>query len=190
MAVATAVAVPLGLLMGSSRRGYLAAATTIELLRPIPSVALIPLAILMLGRGIDMKVALVAYASTWPILFNTIYGVRAVDPLARETARSLGYSPREVLWGVSLRSASPFIYTGIRVAAAIALIVAVSAELIAGGSRGIGVWMLEMSQTGTPREYVYAATVVAGLLGVALDAVLVRGERRLFFWHPRVRGER
>jgi NitT/TauT family transport system permease protein len=92
-----------------------------------------------------------------------------------------------VIWRVSLRSASPFIYTGIRIGAAIALIVAVSTELIAGGSDGIGTWMLVRSQSGTAREFVYAGTVVAGLLGLAINAVLVLGERRLFFWHQRMR---
>jgi NitT/TauT family transport system permease protein len=187
LGIAIAVAVPLGLIMGSSRRGYLATATTIEFLRPIPSVALIPLAILVFGRDLDMKVALIVYASSWPILFNTIYGIREVDPVARETARVFGFGRIAVLVRVSLRSASPFIYTGIRVAAAIALILAISSELIAGGTAGIGTWMLIQSQSGTQREYVYAGIVVTGLLGLAINWVLMLGERRLFFWHQRVR---
>jgi NitT/TauT family transport system permease protein len=189
LALAIAVAVPLGLVMGSSRRGYLATATTIEFLRPIPSVALIPLAILLFGRDLDMKVALIVYAASWPILFNTIYGIREVDPIARETARVFGFGRLAVLLRVSLRSASPFIYTGIRVAAAIALILAISSELIAGGSAGIGTWMLVQAQSGTQREYVYAGIMVTGLLGLAINSLLVVGERRLFFWHQRMRTE-
>ena len=98
--------------------------------RPIPSVALIPLAILLLGRGIDMRVALVAYASAWPILFNTITGVREVDPQARDTARAYGFNAGEVLARVTLPAAAPFIATGVRISAGIALILAVSTELI------------------------------------------------------------
>ena len=187
--VAVLLAVPLGMVMGSSRRGYLATSTAIEFLRPIPSVALIPLAILVFGRDLDMKVALIVYASSWPILFNTIYGFREVDPVARETARAFGFGRLAVLLRVSLRSAAPFIFTGIRIAAGIALILAISSELIAGGSGGIGTWMLVQSQSGTQREYVYAGIVVTGLLGLAINSVLVAGERRLFFWHQRVRGE-
>jgi NitT/TauT family transport system permease protein len=190
MAVATAIAIPLGLVLGSSWRSYLAATTAIEFLRPIPSVALIPLVILLRGRGLDMKVILIAYASVWPILFNTIYGMREVDPLAKETAGAYGLGRLAILWTISLRSASPFIYTGIRISAAIALILAISAELIAGGGPGIGTWMIANSETGVPRELLYAGIVVTGLLGLAINAVLVAGERRLFAWHQRVRAAR
>ena len=186
--LATAIAVPIGVVLGSSWRGYLASTTAIELLRPIPSVALIPLAILLLGRGLDMRVALVAYASLWPILLNTVYGVRDVDPVARDTARAFGFGGLATLWRVSLPSAAPFVYTGARIAAAVALIVTVSAELVAGGSSpGIGTWMLERSQPGVDRELMYAGIVVAGLLGIGIDALMVAGERRLFGWHQRVR---
>lgn len=187
LAIAGAIAVPIGVALGSSWRSYQASTAAIEFLRPIPSVALIPLVVLLLGRGLDMKVVLVAYASVWPILFNTIYGVREVDPLARDTGRVFGLGRTAVLWRIALPAASPFIATGVRVSAAIALILAISAELIAGGSQGLGVWMLASSQTGVPRELLYAGIVVAGLLGLALNALLATGERRLFAWHPRVR---
>jgi NitT/TauT family transport system permease protein len=190
MVAAIGIAVPLGLLLGSSRRTYLAATAAIELLRPIPSVALIPLVILLLGRGLDMKVTLIAYASVWPILFNTIYGMREVDPVARDTARAFGLGGAAILWRVALPTASPFIYTGIRIAAGIALILAISAELIAGGSPGIGTWMIANSETGVPRELLYGAIVVTGLIGLAINALLVAGERRLFGWHQRVRASR
>jgi NitT/TauT family transport system permease protein len=189
MLLAIVIAVPLGLVLGSSRRSWLASTAAIEFLRPIPSVALIPLAIIMLGTGPSMKTWLIVYAASWPILFNTIYGVHEVDPIARDTARAFGYRRAEVLWQVSLRSAAPFIYTGIRIAAAIALIVAVSTELIAGGANGIGTWMYLRSEGGGPREYVYAGTIFAGLLGLLINSALVLGERRLFFWHQRVRSE-
>jgi NitT/TauT family transport system permease protein len=187
LAIAMAVAIPLGVVLGSSRRSYLASITAIEFLRPIPSVALIPLAILLLGRGLEMKASLVVYASMWPVLFNTIYGMREVDPVAKDTARVFGYGPLAVLWKVSLPSAAPFIYTGIRVAAAIALILVISTELIAGGSAGVGTWMLAMSQTGVDRRYLFAGIVVTGLIGLLINVVLVALEGRLFAWHQRVR---
>ena len=187
MLIAALVGVSLGVVLGSSRRSYAAAITAIEFLRPIPSVALIPLAIVLLGRGLDMKVMLVAYASLWPILFNAIYGIREVDPVALDTARVFGFRRRDVLRRVSLPSAAPFIYTGLRISAGIALIVAISTELIAGGSHGIGVWMLTRSEVGVPREFALAGLVVAGLLGLGINAGMVAGERRLFAWHHRVR---
>lgn len=190
MLVAMAIAIPLGLVLGSSHRTYLASTTAIELLRPIPSVALIPLVILLLGRGLDMRVVVIAFAAVWPILFNTIYGIRGVDPMATDTARAYGLGRASILWNVSLRAASPFIYTGIRLSAAIALILAVSTELIAGGGRGIGTWMIANSETGVPRELLYAGIVVTGLIGLLMNTLLVAGERRWFRWDHRVRGAR
>lgn len=187
MLVASVIGISIGMLLGSSSRSYLASTAAIELIRPIPSVALIPLVILLRGRGLDMKVILIAYASLWPILLNTIYGMREVDPVATDTARAYGLGRRAILWRVALPSASPFISTGIRISAAIALIVSISTELIAGGGLGIGTWMIARSGAGVPRELLYAAIVVSGLLGLVVNAVLVAGERRLFGWHPRIR---
>ena len=190
LGLAATIAVPLGVILGSSWRSYLASTAAIEFLRPIPSVALVPLAILLLGRGLDMRVLLIGYASVWPILFNTIYGVREVDPLAQDTGRAFGLGRAAVLWRIVLPAASPIIATGVRVSAAIALILAISVELIAGGGQGLGIWMLANSQTGVPRELLYAGIVVAGLLGLAINALLASGERRLFAWHPRIRAAR
>jgi NitT/TauT family transport system permease protein len=187
LALAALIAVPAGLALGASRRGHTAASAVIELLRPIPSVALIPLVILALGRGLDMKVALVTYAATWPILVNTLAGVHGVDRVTIETGRVYGLPDRDLLRRVLLPAAAPFAYTGVRISAAIALVAAVGAELLAGGGTGIGTWMLSVSQAGVPRDVLYAGIVVTGLLGLAIDVTLVAGERRLFAWHPRVR---
>jgi NitT/TauT family transport system permease protein len=188
LAIATMVAVPLGAALGSSRPLRIAGLSVVELLRPIPSVALVPIAILLLGRGLDMKVAVVAYASTWPILLNTITGMREVDPLARETARVYGLGRLATVRLVALPTAAPFAFTGLRISAAIALVVAVSAELIAGGGTGIGTWMLTVSQAGVPRELLYAGILIAGCIGLAINAVLVAADRRLFAWHHARRG--
>lgn len=186
LALAAAIAIPLGLAAGSVAAVRPAITALVELLRPIPSVALIPAAILLLGRGLDMKVALVVYASVWPILINAIYGVGEVEPLSRETARAFGFGRLGTLWRVSLPAALPFVYTGLRIAAGFALIVAISTELLAGGG-GIGGWMLERSQPGVPREHLYAAIVLTGLLGLAINAILRLGEARLFPWRPQAR---
>jgi NitT/TauT family transport system permease protein len=176
------IAVPLGLLLGLSPTLHKAVSTPLEFLRPIPSVALIPLAILLWGRDTDMKVALVVYACIWPILFNTIYGFRSVDPVATDTARVLGLGRFKIAGRVNLRAASPFVYTGVKIAASIAVILAVSAELLAGGKNGIGVMMLEASAIGDQRR-VYALTVVTGLIGLTLNIVFRATERRAFPWN-------
>jgi NitT/TauT family transport system permease protein len=181
LGLATLAAVPLGVFLGTSRRAYRATHALIEFLRPIPSVALIPLAILLFGEGLQMKVALIVYGSTWPILFNAVYGMHAVDPLAKDTARSFGYPRRSILVHVAFPSAAPFIWTGIRVAAAIALILAISAELLAGGILGIGTY-IKTVQSGARYDLVYAGTIVTGILGFLVNWAFVRGERRLFRW--------
>jgi NitT/TauT family transport system permease protein len=181
------VAVPAGLILGLSPVIHKATSTILEFLRPIPSVALIPLAILLYGRGTEMKVALVVYACVWPILFNTIYGIRTVDPVATDTARVFGLGKVKTAIRVHLRSAAPFVYTGVKIAASIAVILAVSAELLAGGSEGIGILMLEASSVGN-QSRVYALTIVTGLIGLALNLVFGGAERRIFPWIDREDG--
>lgn len=181
LGLATLVAVPLGLVLGLGPLAYRAAIVVIEFLRPIPSVALIPLAILVYGRGTSMKVALVVYACAWPLLFNTIYGMRAVDQVAADSARVFGLPRRAVARRVYLPSASPFVFAGFKIAASIAIILAVSAELLAGGSGGIGITMLNAASVGDQRT-VYAVTVITGLLGLVLLGVLGLVERRVFAW--------
>lgn len=177
------IAVPLGLLLGSVPPIEAAVRPVIEFLRPIPSVALIPLASFVFTERLDMKIAMIAYASTWPILINTMYGLKDVDPVAKETLRSFGFGKLAVLWRVSLPSTAPFIATGIRVAAAIALILAVSTELLSGGSSGIGTFIILAESSPDGVALTVAATVWAGVLGLVTNLVFVGAERRLFRWH-------
>jgi NitT/TauT family transport system permease protein len=188
LGLAVLVAVPVGVLLGTSERAYKATHALVEFLRPIPSVALIPLAILLFGQGLEMKAALVLYGSTWPILYNAIYGMHSVDPVARDTARSFGLNRLAVLVRVAVPSAAPFVWTGIRVASAVALILAISAELLSGGTEGIGVYMLSVQQSGR-QDLVYAATIVTGILGFLVNWALVAVERRRFGWQPALREE-
>jgi NitT/TauT family transport system permease protein len=183
LSLSVLVAVPVGLILGLSPIVQKATSTILEFLRPIPSVALIPLAIVLYGRGTEMKVALAIYACVWPILFNTIYGIRTVDPVAADTARVLGLGRVKTATRVHLRSASPFVYTGVKIAASIAVILVVSAELLAGGAAGtgIGILMLEASSIGDqPR--VYALTIVTGLIGLLINLGFAGVERRIFPW--------
>lgn len=91
LGLACVIAVPLGLLLGSVPLVDSAVRAIVEVLRPLPSVALIPLVSLLLGSGTGTEVALIAYACVWPILFNTVYGLGETDPLAKETLRAFGF---------------------------------------------------------------------------------------------------
>jgi NitT/TauT family transport system permease protein len=181
LAVATLVAVPLGLVLGLSTWAYTASITIVELLRPIPSVALIPLAILVFGRGTDMKVALIVYACLWPILFNTIYGMHHVDRVGADTARVFGMGRVETVLRVHLRAASPFIFTGVKIAASVALILAVSAEVVAGGTSGLGI-ELQLARELGDLKLSYAFTIVTGLAGLTMHFFFEFAERRMFSW--------
>ncbi|MCI3930738.1 ABC transporter permease [Streptomyces sp. AN091965] len=180
LTLAVALAVPAGLLLGSLPRLDAASLAVVELARPVPSVALIPLAILVFAEPVRVERSLVCYAALWPILLNTLYGLRDVDPVAKETLRSFGFGPLSVLWRVSLPSAGPFVLTGVRIAASVGLIVAVSAELRAGGDSGLGVYLLQTQSGGGRPDLMVAGAVWAGALGVVANGVLVAVGRGLF----------
>ncbi|OQD56212.1 ABC transporter permease [Streptomyces phaeoluteigriseus] len=164
-----------------------ATASTIEFLRPIPSVALIPLAVLLYGTELRSVLLLVVYASFWQVLIQVLYGVQDVDPVAEETARSYGLGPwarvRHVLWPTAL----PYVMTGVRLAAAVALILAVTAELVIGAP-GLGS-RIAVAQTSQAVPEMYALIVVAGLLGLLINVGARTVERRALAWHQSVRGE-
>jgi NitT/TauT family transport system permease protein len=182
LALAILISVPLGMLIGTSELAYKAISPLIEFMRPIPSVALIPLAILLWGQGFAMKVILVAYATAWPILFNTVYGVHDVDPIAVDTARCFGLRPTAVLRRISLPSAAPFIFTGVRISASIGLIVVVGAELLASADTGIGSYILFVSANGGQMDSVLAGAAIAGIVGALINTTLAAIDRRAFGW--------
>jgi ABC-type nitrate/sulfonate/bicarbonate transport system permease component len=182
LGIAAVLAIPLGIVIGSSRLLYRALRGLIEFLRPIPSVALIPLAILVYGTGLQSKVFLAAFASFWQLLVQTLYGVQDVDPVATDTARSFGYSRPQRLLRVTLPSAVPYIATGLRIASAVSLILTVTAELVIGAA-GLG-RSINLARQGGDEQQMYALIIATGVLGLLLNTVFVRAERRLLHWHP------
>jgi ABC-type nitrate/sulfonate/bicarbonate transport system permease component len=182
LAIAAALAIPLGILIGSSAVAYRALRFVIEFLRPIPSVALVPLAVLIYGVGLESKVFLAAFASFWPLFVQTLYGVRDVDPVATDTARSFGLGRFERLWRIKLPSAVPYIATGLRISSAVALILAVTAEIVIG-SAGLG-REINVARSSGAIELMYALIITTGLLGWLLNLLTTRAERRVLHWHP------
>ena len=182
LGIAAALGIPLGLIIGSSRLLYRAMRGLIEFLRPIPSVALIPLAILIYGTGMQSKVFLAAFASFWQILVASLYGVQDVDPVATDTARSFGFSRRQRMLRVTLPSAIPYIATGLRIASAVSLILTVTAELVIGAA-GLG-RSINLARSGGNEELMYALILATGILGLLLNEIFVRIEKRVLHWHP------
>lgn len=183
--LATVIGVPLGLLLGTLPGVRFATRAVVEFLRPVPSVALILLVSLVLGSGLRMTLTLITYGCLWPIMYNTIAGLDDVDPVARETLRAFGFGRLAVMWFVSLRSAAPFIATGIRIASSVALILDIGAGYVIGRINGAGIGaFIADATTGTANiPVILAATVWAGVLGLILNALLLRLERRLLPWH-------
>jgi ABC-type nitrate/sulfonate/bicarbonate transport system permease component len=185
--VATLVAVPLGVAIGSWEIAHRMAHFLLEFLRPIPPVALIPAAVLIFGSNLDMKVFLVGFGAFWPVLLQTIYGVHDVDLTVRDTGRCYGLGRAALLTRITLPSALPHIATGLRIASAIGLILAITAEIVVGVP-GIGVEITDAQSAGGAEDLMYAWILAAGLLGWALNGALRAVERRFLHWHPSVRG--
>ncbi|HEX6497916.1 MAG TPA: ABC transporter permease [Micromonosporaceae bacterium] len=187
LAIAVVLGVVVGFVVGTvpPLREY--TASTIEFLRPIPSVALIPLAVLLFGTDLRSVLLLVVYASFWQVLIQVLYGVQDVDPVARDTARTFGLGGwaqiRHVVWPTAL----PYVLTGIRLAAAVALILAITAELVIGAP-GLGN-AIGTAQSSGAIPAMYALVIVTGLLGVAVNVAARLIERRLLSWHQSVRRE-
>lgn len=182
LGISIAIAVPLGLLLGSVPGVRVATRAIIEFLRPIPSVALIPLAIVLVGSGPETKITLAVYASVWPILFNTIYALDEIDPVMVDTARSFGLGPVRRMFTVALPHAAPFVLTGIRMSATVALILVVSTEFLAGGASGLGSFVLEASTGAGRMDLVLAGTLVAGIIGYLINEALEYVHKRGLRW--------
>jgi ABC-type nitrate/sulfonate/bicarbonate transport system permease component len=178
--LAAAIAVTLGVILGYFRFAYSLVEMLIEFLRPMPSVAIIPVAILLLGIGDGMIVAVTVYASTWPILINTIDGVRHIERTLIDTGRTFGLARRHILWQIVLPAASPYIVTGLRVSLSIALILVTTAEMIAG-SRGLGFFILDEERS-LQSSNMYAGIILVALLGYLLNHLFVTLEKRAMQW--------
>ncbi|PWG12271.1 ABC transporter permease [Streptomyces sp. V2] len=181
LAIAVVAGAVVGVIIGSVPLLRAATASTIEFLRPIPSVALIPVAVLLYGTDLRSKLLLVVYASFWQMLVQVLAGLHDVDPVARDTARSYRLNAweriRYVLWPTAL----PYVMTGVRLAATVALVLAVTAELVIG-SPGLG-QELAVAQTSGAVPRVYALVLTTGLVGVAVNLAARAVERRVLHWH-------
>jgi NitT/TauT family transport system permease protein len=185
LAITIVIGVPVGVLLGSVPGVRVATRAVVEFLRPIPSVALILLVSLWLGPGLRMSVTLIVYGAIWPVLYNTMAGLDDVDPVAKETNRAFGFSALDTIRMVSLPSAAPFIATGIRLASSVAIILDIGAGYITGriNGPGLGAFIADYSSGAGNLPIILAATIWAGILGLALDRAIVWAEHRLLRWN-------
>ncbi|MES2318290.1 MAG: ABC transporter permease [Pseudomonadota bacterium] len=180
-AIGAGLALPLGLAMGANQRMYTWFNPLLQLLRPIPPIAYIPLAILWFGLGNPPAVFLIALGAFFPVLMNTIAGVRQVDGIYLRAARNLGASGSTMFLRVILPAAVPYILAGVRIGIGTAFIVVIVSEMIAVNN-GLGFRILEA------REYFWSDKIMAGMitigmLGLAIDVAMNRLNNYLLRWH-------
>jgi len=182
LGLATVLAVPLGIALGSNDFAASAFRVPIEFMRPIPSAALIPLLLLTLGTNLKSEIFLASFGAFWPLLVQTMYGVRDVDPLAHDTARSFGVGRLERLYRITLPSSLPYIATGLRISSTVSLILAFTAELFMG-IPGLG-QEVNFAESYGLNDQLYALALATGFLGVAIHFAVTAAERRVLRWHP------
>lgn len=183
LVIASVLALVIGAALAFNEFAFKSAASVIELFKAIPAIAILPLVTLVLGSTMDMKVFLVSFGIFWPLVIQVIYGVRSMDPTVLDTAKALGVRGIRRFFVVTIPSAAPYVATGLRIASASALILAVVAELI-GGADGIGRQIL-MAQNGGASAYprMYAYILMSGFLGLLLTGAFFLVERKAMHWH-------
>ncbi|WP_336630375.1 MULTISPECIES: ABC transporter permease [unclassified Microbacterium] len=185
LAIAVVGGFVLGLLIGLIPGARAFTHSTIEFLRPIPSVALVPAVILLVGGGFQSGLILITYAALWPMLLQTLAGLDDVDPVARETARSFRFGRWMTVTDLVLPSVLPHLFTGFRISASIALVLAVTSEMVIG-TFGLGQG-IALAQSAADTTKMYGLVIVAGLLGVAVNLGTRTLEKRALRWHATVR---
>jgi len=153
----------------------------LEFLRAVPPPVLVPVIMLFAGIGDTMKIVVIASGCVWPILLNTVEGVRAVDPVMLETARSYGITGPSRLRNLVLRSASPQIFAGLRQALSIGIILMVISEMFAA-SNGLGFTIVQFQRSFAIPE-MWSGIVVLGLLGVTMSFIFQWAERNILRWY-------
>jgi ABC-type nitrate/sulfonate/bicarbonate transport system permease component len=179
--LAVLIAVPVGILMGRSKFIYNLLEPLVEMLRPMPSAAIIPVAILFLGIYTKMKLAVIMYGSLWPILIDTLHGVRGIDPILIDTGRTFNLNRKQFLTKIVVPAASPNIVTGMRVSLAIALILTITVEMIAG-SDGLGFYIIDCERSFHFPE-MYSGIFVLGLLGYLINYIFLTIEGKVMRWY-------
>lgn len=184
-AIAGVVGIGLGVALGRSARLEAVFNPLIRFAIAIPPPALLPFAIVLIGIGDGMSIFLIAFGTLWPILLNTIDGVRQIDPLVVKTSRALHLPRRRFLTSVVIPAASPQIMAGIRVSLATGLILMIISELYAA-TEGIG-FVIVTAQRSFLVLDMWAGIVLLALIGLVLNAIYVRVERRILRWHHGLR---
>jgi ABC-type nitrate/sulfonate/bicarbonate transport system permease component len=179
--LAAAIFIPLGVLMGLSQRVHRALEVIVEMVRPVPPPVMIPVALLFFGLEDEMKIFVIFFSCAWPILLNTIDGVRNIDWVLLNTAKTFRLSRGQTIRRIILPAASPQIMTGLRVSLPIMLILVVISEMV-GSTDGIGYFILDAQRRFRVAQ-MYAGMLALAILGYTLNQLFNLLQRRLLSWH-------
>lgn len=179
--LALAWGIAIGVWLGLVPLARRAADPIVDFFRAMPQVALVPVAIVFLGIGDSMKIAIIAFGSVWPVLLNTVDGVRGVDPNMNDMSRVYGLRRTTRIRRVILPAASPQIFVGARLALSIALILMVVSEMVAS-TNGLGYFVLLSQQTFAIPE-MWSGIILLGLIGYTVNLIFSLCERRVLAWH-------
>jgi ABC-type nitrate/sulfonate/bicarbonate transport system permease component len=180
-ALALAIMLPLGIFIGRTPRVARYVEPLIDLLRPLPPLAIVPVAMLFAGTGSAAKILVVFYSASFPLVINAIDATRATHPLLVHVGRSIGLTQGEIMRHIDLPAALPQIMTGVRLSIALALLVSVSSEMLLS-TDGIGNYLMRAQEQFMIASGL-AAIVFIALLSLAVNTVVQRVERRLLAWH-------
>jgi ABC-type nitrate/sulfonate/bicarbonate transport system permease component len=167
--------------MGRSKKINNLLEPLVEMLRPIPSAAIIPVAILFFGIFDSMKIFVISFACVWPILLNTIDGVKSIDRTLIETGMTFNLTKKQFLFKIVLPGASPNIVTGMRISLAISLILAITVEMISGNN-GLGFFILDAERSFKYPE-MYAGILLIGVIGYLINTIFLKSTNRVMEWH-------
>lgn len=179
--IAIVAGIALGLVIGEREGLRRVVSPVLNFLRAIPPASIVPIVIIALGLGRTPKIFIVALGCFWPILLNTIDGVRGTSPSIRETVRAYRIPPLMVLWRVALPAATPQIMAGARIAFAVSLVLMVISEFF-GADAGLGFYITNASNAFDSKR-MWAGTLLVGVLGYILSALFLAGERRILSWY-------
>lgn len=177
----TALGLVVGLILGAVRPLEIAVTPITEFFRAMPSAALLPIMVLLFGLGVEMKVVIIAFVTFFPVLLNTIDGVRALDPLLGDVARSYRISFRDRMLSMYLPAASPQIFAGARVALSMSVIAMTVSEMV-GTPGGMGYFVLD-AQRGYAIANMWSGIIALGILGYVLNKLFLLIENRVLAWH-------
>lgn len=179
--IAVGVAVPLGIVLGSSQRLYSAFEFVIDFFRSTPASALFPLFLVILGVGEGTKIAVAAFGASLLILFNTAYGVMNARKTRQAAARVMGASPARVMVDVTLLESLPQTFIGMRAGISFALVIVIVAEMFIGSTDGLGQRVIN-AQMIFDMPQMYATIFAAGVLGYGLNLLFILVERKFVHW--------